>query len=325
MSLGGVRDEAEIRGHRRTYIGSMPGKIVQNMVAHRRPQPAVPARRSRQDGDGFPRRPVVGAARSARPRAELDVQRSLPRGRFRPVRGDVRLHGEQPEHPGAAARPHGSDPAARLHRGREGEHRAPLPAAEADQAERPEGRASSRSPTPRSSTSSATTRAKRASAISSARLSKICRKSVKELLLETERKSITVTPKNLPKYLGVRRFRYGRAEENDQVGQVTGLAWTEVGGELLTIEAAVMPGKGKLTHTGQLGEVMQESIQAAMTVVRSRATRARPRAGVLSEGRRAHSRARGRDAEGRPERRHRHVHGAGLGADARSRCAATSR
>jgi ATP-dependent Lon protease len=75
----------------------------------------------------------------------------------------------------------------------------------------------------------------------------------------------------VPKYLGVKRFRYGRAEESDQVGQVTGLAWTEVGGELLTIESAVMPGKGKLTHTGQLGEVMQESIQAAMTVVRSRA------------------------------------------------------
>jgi len=102
-------------------------------------------------------------------------------------------------------------------------------------------------------------------------LSKVCRKSVKELLLEKDRKVISVTPKNLPKYLGVRRHRYGRAEELDQVGQVTGLAWTEVGGELLTIESAVMPGKGKLTHTGQLGEVMQESIQAAMTVVRSRA------------------------------------------------------
>jgi ATP-dependent Lon protease len=103
-------------------------------------------------------------------------------------------------------------------------------------------------------------------------LSKICRKSVKELLLEKDRKLISVTPKNLAKYLGVKRFRYGRAEENDQVGQVTGLAWTEVGGELLTIEAAIVPGKGKLIHTGQLGDVMQESIQAAMTVVRSRAT-----------------------------------------------------
>ncbi len=75
----------------------------------------------------------------------------------------------------------------------------------------------------------------------------------------------------MEKFLGVRRFRYGKAEDKDQVGQVTGLAWTEVGGELLTIEAAVVPGKGKLTHTGQLGEVMTESIQAAMTVVRSRA------------------------------------------------------
>jgi ATP-dependent Lon protease len=102
-------------------------------------------------------------------------------------------------------------------------------------------------------------------------ISKICRKSVKELLLDRKRKVVTVTPKNVPKYLGVKRFRYGRAEDKDSVGQVTGLAWTEVGGELLTIEAAVMPGKGKLTHTGQLGEVMQESIQAAMTVVRSRA------------------------------------------------------
>jgi ATP-dependent Lon protease len=80
-----------------------------------------------------------------------------------------------------------------------------------------------------------------------------------------------ILPKGLQKYLGVRRFRYGKAEDNDQVGQVTGLAWTEVGGELLTIESAVVPGKGKLTHTGQLGEVMTESIQAAMTVVRSRA------------------------------------------------------
>jgi ATP-dependent Lon protease len=82
---------------------------------------------------------------------------------------------------------------------------------------------------------------------------------------------VTVTPKALDKYLGVRRFRFGRAEERDQVGQVTGLAWTEVGGELLRIESALVPGKGKFTYTGQLGDVMQESIQAALTVVRSRA------------------------------------------------------
>jgi ATP-dependent Lon protease len=103
-------------------------------------------------------------------------------------------------------------------------------------------------------------------------ISKICRKVVKDVLLDPKRnKHVTVTPKSLDKYLGVQRFRYGRADEHDQVGQVTGLAWTEVGGELLRIETALTPGKGRLTHTGQLGDVMKESIQAAMTVVRSRA------------------------------------------------------
>jgi ATP-dependent Lon protease len=102
-------------------------------------------------------------------------------------------------------------------------------------------------------------------------IAKICRKVVKDVLLKKSKaKTIRVTPKEIDRYLGVRRFSFGVADEQDQVGQVTGLAWTEVGGELLTIEAAVVPGKGKLTHTGQLGEVMTESIQAAMTVVRSR-------------------------------------------------------
>jgi ATP-dependent Lon protease len=87
---------------------------------------------------------------------------------------------------------------------------------------------------------------------------------------DTDKASTTVTSKSLNKYLGVQRFRYGRADEHDQIGQVTGLAWTEVGGELLRIEAALVPGKGKFTYTGQLGDVMQESIQAAMTVVRAR-------------------------------------------------------
>jgi ATP-dependent Lon protease len=102
-------------------------------------------------------------------------------------------------------------------------------------------------------------------------ISKICRKVVKEVLLKKRDTTVTVTPKVLEKYLGVRRFRFGLADEHDQVGQVTGLAWTEVGGELLRIESALVPGKGKFTYTGQLGDVMQESIQAAMTVVRSRA------------------------------------------------------
>ena len=104
-------------------------------------------------------------------------------------------------------------------------------------------------------------------------LSKICRKVVKGLLLKTCKAPVTVTPDNLNDYLGVRKFSYGRAEEQNQVGQVVGLAWTEVGGDLLTIEAAIMPGKGVITRTGSLGDVMKESVEAARTVVRSRAKR----------------------------------------------------
>ncbi|HID50239.1 MAG TPA: endopeptidase La, partial [Chromatiales bacterium] len=103
-------------------------------------------------------------------------------------------------------------------------------------------------------------------------IAKICRKTVKEILLDEKVTHVEVTSGSLEKYLGVKRFRFGRAEEHDQVGQVTGLAWTEVGGELLTIETAVIPGKGKHSITGQLGDVMKESIQAALTVVRSRAS-----------------------------------------------------
>jgi ATP-dependent Lon protease len=104
-------------------------------------------------------------------------------------------------------------------------------------------------------------------------LSKICRKVVKGLLLKTYKAPVVVTPDSLNDYLGVRKFSYGRAEEQNQVGQVVGLAWTEVGGDLLTIEAAIMPGKGVITRTGSLGDVMKESVEAARTVVRSRAKR----------------------------------------------------
>ena len=106
-------------------------------------------------------------------------------------------------------------------------------------------------------------------------ISKICRKAVKQLMMAKQEsgekpKRILVTPRNLDKFLGVRRFSFGMAEKQNQVGQVTGLAWTEVGGELLTIETVVMPGKGKTITTGKLGDVMQESIQAALSVVRNR-------------------------------------------------------
>jgi ATP-dependent Lon protease len=104
-------------------------------------------------------------------------------------------------------------------------------------------------------------------------VSKICRKVVKMLLLKKQDRKISVTSKNLDKFLGVRRFDFGMAEKENQVGQVVGLAWTEVGGDLLTIEAMTMPGKGDIIRTGTLGDVMKESIEAARTVVRSRAKR----------------------------------------------------
>ena len=110
-------------------------------------------------------------------------------------------------------------------------------------------------------------------------ISKICRKAVKNLLLDKKLKSITANAKNLHDFLGVRRFEFGRADTQNRVGEVTGLAWTEVGGDLLTIETASVPGKGKLTYTGSLGDVMKESIQAAMTVVRSRAEKL----GIISD------------------------------------------
>ena len=102
-------------------------------------------------------------------------------------------------------------------------------------------------------------------------LSKICRKVVKALLLKQMKPQVQVTAENLNEFLGVRKYTYGRAEQKNQVGQVVGLAWTEVGGDLLTIESALMPGKGVITRTGSLGDVMKESVEAARTVVRSRA------------------------------------------------------
>ena len=104
-------------------------------------------------------------------------------------------------------------------------------------------------------------------------ISKICRKVVKQLLLKSQDKKIQVSAKNLDKFLGVRRYTFGVAEKQNQVGQVTGLAWTEVGGDLLTIEVATMPGKGNVQRTGSIGDVMKESVEAARSVVRARARR----------------------------------------------------
>jgi ATP-dependent Lon protease len=271
MSLGGVRDEAEIRGHRRTYIGSMPGKIVQNMVRTGVRNPLFLLDEVDKMAMDFRGDPSAALLEVLDPEQNatfndhyLEVDFDLSDVMFVCTANSlnippplldrmevIRLPGYTEDEKANIARRYLLPKQIKQNGLKEDELKVSDPAI---------------IEVIRHYTREAGVRSLERE------MSKVCRKAVKELLLEPERKAVSVTPKNLSKYLGVHRHRYGRAEENDQVGQVTGLAWTEVGGELLTIEAAVIPGKGKLTHTGQLGEVMQESIQAAMTVVRSRAT-----------------------------------------------------
>ncbi len=270
MSLGGVRDEAEIRGHRRTYIGSMPGKIIQNMVKTGVHNPLFLLDEVDKMAMDFRGDPSSALLEVLDPEQNstfndhyLEVDFDLSEVMFVCTANSlnipaplldrmevIRLPGYTEDEKSAIARRYLLPKQMKQNGLKDDE----LKVSEATLLD-----------IIRYYTREAGVRNLERE------ISKICRKSVKQLLAKPDTKVVNVTPKNLNKYLGVRRFRYGRAEEQDHVGQVTGLAWTEVGGELLTIEAAVVPGKGKLTHTGQLGEVMQESIQAAMTVVRSRA------------------------------------------------------
>ncbi|MDG2155331.1 MAG: endopeptidase La [Gammaproteobacteria bacterium] len=270
MSLGGVRDEAEIRGHRRTYIGSMPGKIVQNLskVGVRNPLMLLDeVDKMSQDFRGDPASALLEVLdpeqNSTFADHYLEVDFDLSDIMFvctantlniPPPLLDrmevIRIPGYTEDEKINIAHNYliGKQISANGLKSKEIEI--------SDDSVRDIVRYYTREAGVRSL---------------EREIAKICRKVVKSLLLEPTDTKIVVSAENLETFLGVQKYRYGSAEENDQVGQVTGLAWTEVGGELLTIESAVVPGKGKLVNTGKLGEVMQESIQAAVTVVRSRA------------------------------------------------------
>jgi ATP-dependent Lon protease len=270
MSLGGVRDEAEIRGHRRTYIGALPGKIIQNLSKAGSRNAFFLLDEIDKMAMDFRGDPASALLEVLDPEQNhtfndhyLEVDFDLSEVMFVATANTlnipaalldrmevIRLSGYTEDEKINIAERYLIPKQMKNNGLKRGE----LVIREA--ALRDLVRYYTREAGVRNL---------------EREISKICRKVVKEILVTKRDKSVTVTPKSLDKYLGVRRFRFGLADEHDQVGQVTGLAWTEVGGELLRIEAALIPGKGKFTFTGQLGDVMQESIQAAMTVVRSRA------------------------------------------------------
>ncbi len=270
MALGGVRDEAEIRGHRRTYIGSMPGKILQSLTKVAVRNPLFLLDEVDKMGQDFRGDPSSALLEVLDPEQNhtfqdhyIEVEYDLSDVMFVATANTmnipaplldrmevIRLSGYTEDEKINIAHRYLVPKQMKANGLKDTEF------AIADTALRDIVRYYTREAGVRSL---------------DREISKICRKAVKSLLLKAHKGKMTVTSRNLDKYLGVRRFSYGIAEKHNQIGQVTGLAWTEVGGELLTIEAVKLPGKGKMTTTGKLGEVMQESIQAAMSVVRSRA------------------------------------------------------
>ncbi len=270
MSLGGVRDEAEIRGHRRTYIGSMPGKILQNMTKVGVKNPLFLLDEVDKMGMDFRGDPASALLEVLDPEQNesfvdhyVEVEYDLSDVMFVATANSlnippalldrlevIQLSGyTEDEKLNIATRYLLSKQMKN-----NGINKSELTVSNAALRD-----------IVRYYTREAGVRALERE------ISKFCRKAVKALLLlQGEKNKISITARNLDKYLGVRRYTYGIAEEKNQVGQVTGLAWTEVGGELLTIETVILPGKGKTITTGKLGEVMQESIQAALSVVRSR-------------------------------------------------------
>jgi len=270
MSLGGVRDEAEIRGHRRTYIGSMPGKIIQNMTKVKTRNPLFmldEVDKMSMDFRGDPSSALLEVLDPEQNNSFVDhyleVEYDLSHVMFIATANTlnippplldrmevIRISGYTEEEKTAIATKYLVTKQIENNGLKPEEIRISKPALV---------------DTIRYYTREAGVRELERM------IAKICRKVAKELLLDNNRSTVNVRPRNLDKYLGVQQYRHGKAEERNQIGQVTGLAWTESGGELLTIEAAILDGKGKHIYTGKLGDVMQESIQAAMSVVRARA------------------------------------------------------
>ena len=269
MSVGGVRDEAEIRGHRRTYIGSMPGKILQNMTKVAVKNPLFLLDEVDKMGQDFRGDPSSALLEVLDPEQNstfvdhyVEVEYDLSDVMFVATANTlnipaplldrmevIRLSGYTEDEKVNISQRY-LLPKQLKNNGVKKEELSVTEDALRDIVRYYTREAGVRS--------------------MEREISKICRKVVKSLVLKKRHSKLVVNARNLDKYLGVRKYSFGMAEKDNQVGQVTGLAWTEVGGELLTIEAVVLPGKGKTMTTGKLGEVMQESIQAALSVVRKR-------------------------------------------------------
>ncbi|MDW1664645.1 endopeptidase La [Vibrio sp. Vb2656] len=270
MALGGVRDEAEIRGHRRTYIGSLPGKLIQKMskVGVKNPLfllDEIDKMSSDMRGD-----PASALLEVLDPEQNnsfndhyLEVDYDLSDVMFVATSNSMNIPGPLLDRMEVI----------RLSGYTEDEKLNIAKRHLVDKQVKRNGLKADEIVIEDSAIIGIIRYYTREAGVRNLEreISKICRKAVKNILLDKDIKSVTVTMDNLKEYLGVQRFDYGKVDESNRIGQVTGLAWTEVGGDLLTIETQSMPGKGKLTQTGSLGDVMQESIQAAMTVVRSRA------------------------------------------------------
>ena len=271
MALGGVRDESEIRGHRRTYIGSMPGRIIQNLSKIKVKNPLFLLDEIDKMAMDFRGDPASALLEVLDPEQNhtfadhyLEVDYDLSDVMFVATANSMNIPGPLLDRMEIIRIPgYTEDEKFNIAQ----QYLIPKKRKE-------NGLKSSEISFSEAGLQHIIRNYTRESGVRNLEreISKIMRKVVKELVLKKRKGKITVSIRNLEKYLGVKKFRYGLAEEKDQVGQVTGLAWTEVGGELLTIEAALMPGKGKFSVTGQLGDVMKESIEAAMTVVRSRSS-----------------------------------------------------